>query len=78
MTGRDIIIYILKNGYEDEPIFKNGKLIGFYSIPEAAAMCNVGTATIKTWIKNKQIESVTIGDLVLIPGDVKPPTFELT
>lgn len=73
MTGRDIIIYILKNGLEDEPIFKNGKLIGFLSIPEVAASCNVGVATVQAWIKNNKIDSITIGDLVLVPGDFTSP-----
>ena len=29
MTGRELIVYILENGLENEPIFKNGKPIGF-------------------------------------------------
>lgn len=73
MTGRDIIIYILKNGLEDEPIFKDGKLIGFLSIPEVAAKCNVGIATVNVWIKTGQIDSIAIGDLVLVPGDFISP-----
>jgi hypothetical protein len=73
MTGRDIIIYILKNGLEDEPIFKDGKLIGFLSIPEVAVKCNVGVATVNVWIKTGQIDSIAIGDLVLVPGDFISP-----
>ena len=41
MTGRDLIIYILENGLEDEPVFKDGKFIGFITTGEAAVQCNV-------------------------------------
>lgn len=46
MTGRDLIIYILANGLEDEEVFQDGKFIGFVTAGEAAAKLGVGVATI--------------------------------
>ena len=50
MTGRDLILYILRNNLEDEPVFKDGKIIGFMTTEEAAEKFGVGLATIKVWI----------------------------
>ena len=40
MTGRDLIIYILENGLEDEPIIQDGMIImknlGYIPLDEAA------------------------------------------
>ena len=37
MTGRDLIMYILNNSLEDEPVYDDGRVLGFISIVEAAA-----------------------------------------
>lgn len=71
MTGRDLIIYILANGLEDEPVFKDGKFIGFITTGEAAVKCNVGIATIHAWIKQKKIEGILVNEGLYIPGDFK-------
>lgn len=73
MTGRELILYILENGLEDEQVVKNGKLIGFLTLGEFAAKTNVGTATVTAWIYQKRVPSVTIGDTIYIPA-----TFKLT
>ena len=36
MTGRDLIIYILENNLENEPVYKDGRLLGFLTVTEAA------------------------------------------
>lgn len=69
MTGRDLIIYILKNNLEDEPVFKDGKFIGFLTDVEAARKMNVGTATIHALIKEHRLEGVTIDNSVLVPDE---------
>lgn len=73
MTGRDLIIYILSNGLENEPIVKDGKIIGFMTVEEAAVALNVGSATIQVWIWQKQLPSVSIGNVIYIPKNVKSP-----
>lgn len=68
MTGRDLIIYILQNGLEDEPIVKDGKFIGFLTVVEAAQKLNVGSATILTSIRLGKLEGVEIGYTIYIPA----------
>lgn len=56
MTGRDLIVYILSNGLEDEPVFKNGKFIGYLTDAEAAAKLNVGVATVWALVAQGKLE----------------------
>lgn len=69
MTGRDLIVYILANGLENEPVFKDGRFIGFISAGEAAARLNVGVATVCVWIAQGRLDGVQIGDMFYIPAD---------
>lgn len=46
MTGRELIAYILENHLENEPVIKDGKILGFVTVDEAAAKLGVGHATI--------------------------------
>lgn len=61
MTGRDLIVYILSNGLEDEPIINNGKLIGYMTIGEAAVKLNIGFATIFTLLSQNRIDATQMG-----------------
>lgn len=68
MTGRELIIYILQNGLEDEEIVKDGKILGFTTIDEVAIRTRFGRATIKAWIEEGLIDGVIhIGEEMLIP-----------
>lgn len=67
MTGRDLIVYILTNNLEDEQVFKDGKLIGFLTIEQAALKFEVGIATIEALIQLGKLNSIQIGDTVYIP-----------
>lgn len=68
MTGRDLIIYILSNNLEDEPVFKDGKWIGFLTVEEAAVKLGVGTPTIYAMILQKQLDAISIGsDYIICP-----------
>ena len=69
MKGRDLIVYILKNGLEDRPVFEDGKFLGFITIEEAAEKMNVGVATINTLIIRGVIECIVIGNAIYIPAD---------
>lgn len=77
MTGRELIIYILENGLEDELVFKDGKFIGFITIGEAAAKMNVGSATVNAFILQNKIESVPVVSGVYIPANFKSPIKEV-
>lgn len=72
MTGRELIVYILENGLENEPIFKNGKPIGFITHIEAAKKFGVGAATIKVWSDRGYIQSLRIEDVIYIPANAEP------
>lgn len=78
MTGRDLIMYILSNGLENEPIVKDGKLIGFMTVDEAAAKMNVGNATILVWIFQNRLSHILIGDNFYIPTNSKLSPSEST
>lgn len=62
MTGRDLIIYILENKLENEPVYKDGKLLGFMTIEEAALEFKVGFETVKTWVEECKIPHIKIGE----------------
>lgn len=67
MTGRDLIVYILQNHLEDEPVFKDGTFIGFYSENGFAAKMNVGASTVRAWADMGLIDAAQIGDELYIP-----------
>ena len=69
MTGRDLILYILSNGLEDEPVFKNGKFIGFVTIGEVAVKENVGLATVHAWMGQDRLDSVAVTEGIYIPAN---------
>lgn len=73
MTGRDLIIYILKNDLEDEQVFDFGVLLGFITPEDAAKKFEVGLATINAWVEMGLLRSIKIGESIFIPVDEKSP-----
>ena len=73
MTGRELIIYILQNGLEDEPVFNNHKLIAHMTVEEFAVRCGVGQATVYAWIVDHRIKPLWIGTRCYIPVTTVPP-----
>ena len=69
MTGRDLIIYILKNGLEDEPIYKDGRFVGMLTIDEAAVKKQVGPATIQSWIDLGFMSGIAVKPGIFVPAD---------
>ena len=74
MTGRDLVLYIMKNHLEDEEIFKDERLLGFMTVNEVAVRENVGVHTVYTWISQSKLDHVIIGDTIFIPADYQKPT----
>lgn len=66
MTGRDLIIYILTNGLEDEPVVKDGSFIGFMTIEKFAVLNEVGIETVRAWIEMGLVKSVKLGETFYI------------
>lgn len=75
MKGRDLILYILANGLEDEPVFENGRLLGFMTLDEAAVKFEVGAATIRVWINEGMLYGIKIGEEIYIPADSEKPVI---
>ena len=71
MTGRELILYILENNLEDEPIFKDGRFLEFISSEEAAIELGVGVETINVLVTLKQIPGIVMGNILYIPKDFK-------
>lgn len=64
MTGRELIIYILENGLEDEQVFENGRFVGFLSLTQAAQKLGYGIETVKAMVDLGLIENVHDGDMI--------------
>ena len=73
MTGRDLIMYILENGLENEPVIKDGRVVGFLTVSEAAARMNVGVETVLVWVKQGRLNGYIIGDIMYIPATSESP-----
>ena len=69
MTGKDLIIYILQNGLENEPVIKDGRIIGFMSTVDAAIKFGVGVHTIYAWIGQGRLDCVIYNGTFLIPAN---------
>lgn len=77
MTGRELILHILKNNLEDEPIFKDGKFIGFMTVEEAAIKFDTGVETIKAWFELGVLEGFTMSDKIYICANAEHPILSL-
>jgi len=73
MTGKELIIYILNNDLEDEPVFQDGRFIGFITAREAAEKMGVGVATIFVWMAQGKLDGMLIGGTLYIPADFESP-----
>lgn len=73
MTGRELIVYILSNGLEDEPVCKDGRFLGFMTPEEAAVKFNVGVATIDILVQLEMLDAVRIGNHMYIPHNAEYP-----
>ena len=73
MTGKDLIIYILQNDMLNEPVYKDGKLLGFISAREAAVKFEVGVATVQVWYLEGLLPGILIGTELLIPANAEHP-----
>lgn len=64
MTGRDLIVYILNNHLEDSEVNRDGRLLDFLTVEEAAAKYNVTATTIEIWLKLGTLRHVKLSDNV--------------
>ena len=57
----ELILYILENHLEDEPVFKDGTFVGFVPVNEAAAKMGVGSATIIALAGQDKLDYIVVG-----------------
>lgn len=70
MKGRDLIIYILKNGLENEEIFEDG-FLGFPTAEEVAVQLGVGLATIQVLAQINKLDAIVFdGVTYILPGSL--------
>ena len=77
MTGKELILYILANDLENEPVFKNGKFIGFVTVADVAKNTEVGFATVHAWIHQGRLPSVAVTEGIYIPANYTSPRENL-
>lgn len=73
MTGKELIMYILRNDLENEIVLDKGIFLGFINEEEAAAKFEVGIATLKVWYALGWINGYMIGDSIFFPKDIADP-----
>lgn len=73
MTGRELIIYILANNLEEQPVCENGKLLGFMTVEEAASKFDVGVATIEVLVGLEMLSAIRLGGKIYIPHNAEYP-----
>ena len=73
MTGKELIIYILKNDLLDVEVFSDGFFTGMMNAEEAAIKFKVGIATIHTWYQLGMLSGISIEDNIYFPKDAKDP-----
>lgn len=73
MTGRELIIYIMRNNLENEEVIKDGVFVGLISEDKVAARFGVGVATVRTWFLRGTISGIKIGDRLYFLKDITDP-----
>lgn len=71
MTGRELIIYILENKLENEPVFKDGRFLGFLTASEFAEKWDVGEETVRLWVDLGYVDGMIVYDEIYIPCNAK-------
>lgn len=75
MTGRELIIFILLNGLEDELMVDEIELLHeiCMSLEEAAVKFGVGVPTVKVWVDNDIIPKICFnGEIYILKNTPNP------
>ncbi|MBQ0089526.1 MAG: helix-turn-helix domain-containing protein [Prevotellaceae bacterium] len=74
MTCRELMLIVLANHLEDEPLYSdNGILIGFMTVEDAAKRFNVDESTVLFWINNDLMEGIKSNGNVIVPVNAVDP-----
>lgn len=66
ITGRELILYILENKLEDEPIILDGGFLDLLTVEQAAVKAGVGVETIYAGVALGLFRGVKIGNQLYI------------
>ena len=72
MTGRELIIFILENNFEDVEFTNVCDILGVMTVKQAALKWNTGEATIKTLFELKKIRGGKNGENIYILEQPNP------
>lgn len=72
MTGRELIIFILENNFEDVEFTNVCDILGVMTVKQAALKWNTGEATIKTLFELKKIPGWKNGENIYILEQPNP------
>lgn len=77
MTGRELILFILQNDFENEDVTKIVETLnesmhaGLMTATEAATKFNVGIETIRLWYETGALEGIRFKDSVYFKKNAK-------
>ena len=77
MTGRELIIFILENNFEDVEFTNVCDILGVMTVKQAALKQNTGEATIKTLFELKKIRGWKNGENIYILEQPNPFNYEI-
>lgn len=69
MTGKELILYILANDLENDPVFNNGRFVGFMTVDEVALKLNIGVAAVCALIEREVLDHICIDTTLFIPAN---------
>jgi hypothetical protein len=69
MTGRELILYILSNGLENEPVFNGETFVGYITAERAAVKMKVGYTTIRTLVDLDMLDGIWVGNKLYIAAN---------
>lgn len=72
MTGRELIIFILENNFEDVEFTNVCDILGVMTVKQAALKWNTGEATIKNFIRTQKIRGWKNGENIYILEQPNP------
>ena len=73
MTGKELIMYILRNDLENEIVVKDGVFVWLMDEDEAAVKFDVGVSTIRAWYICGMLSGTKIGGRLYFLRNIGDP-----
>lgn len=69
VTGKELILYILANDLENDPVFDHGRFVGFMTVDEVALKLNIGVAAVCALIEREVLDHICVGTAMFVPAN---------